>query len=317
MARFVIHGTTSITSHELPICETDEGQQQGQLPFVLPGWQLRLAIADEWADDDFPFFIEAVPDAHLATEEAVDRLQRQLFLMLSFVAGREIGLAVTAGLNAADQVVWGQWSSPRTGTGQWRWCPDHLVNDALPELAQGFSKLATDTTMEKVVDRAINLYLAANGTQPLDVRIPVAASGLELLAWAVLLAQRWLTTDGMSRLSVAAYRQRLLLRWGDIPIDVPDTFAALEGRRASLRSQPDPAGPEVIAAIRNGLVHPPKQLTDLEWPTVDEMAQAWRLGMNYLELVIMRLLGYEGHYLPRLQIVDRWVTDTAVVPWAR
>jgi hypothetical protein len=312
--RLLIHLSGRLSRHLFPACQTDAGEQ-AQLVYELPKWTLRLAAADEWRKgEEFPFVIEAVPDGLPVTSEAAAKLQRQLFLLLGFIAGREVELGATAGLDSTGRVVWATWETPRIGTGQWRWCPDHLVNDALPELARGFTQLAADPTMEKVADRAINLYLAANGTQPLDVRIPVLASGLELLAWAVLQTQQWLTTDAVGKLN-AAHMLRLLLQWARIPLAVPSSFTELEARRAAF-NQPDEAGPDVLTTIRNNLVHPPKKLARLEWPTNAEMAQGWRLGMHYLELAILRLLDYQGEYLPRLQVTTRFATDTKRVPWA-
>ncbi|TDC63553.1 hypothetical protein E1200_21990 [Actinomadura sp. GC306] len=312
----LIHVSGRLSDQLFPVCQTD-AEEQGQLAFELPSWKLRLAAADEWREgEEFPFVIEAVPQNLPVTSEDAGQLQRRLFLLLSFIAGREVELGATAGLDSTGRVVWATWETPRIGTGQWRWCPDHLVNDALPELARGFTQLAADPTMEKVADRAINLNLTANGTQPLDVRIPVVASGLELVGWAVLQTQQWLTTDAVGKLN-AAHMLRLLLQWANISIDMPSSFTALEARRAAFNNQPDEAGPDLLTTLRNNLVHPPKKLAKLEWPTDDEMKQAWRLGMHYLELVILRLLDYQGQYLPRLQLINKWVTDTETVPWAK
>ncbi|MBO2448665.1 hypothetical protein J4573_16305 [Actinomadura barringtoniae] len=311
--RFVIHLNGRLSDHPFPLCAT-QVEMQGQLPFALPDWTLRLVAVDEYREgEDFPFIIEAIPDALPVTRESVEQLQRRLFVILGFVAGREVGLALTAGLDGSDEVMWATWSTPRIGTGQWRWCPDHLVDDALPDLARGYALLTADTTMEKVVDRAMNLYLVANGTQPVDARIPLACSALELLAWAVLQSRQWITTDAYSKLT-AASSLRLLLQWAGIPVEIPSVFTALDARRRS-HGQPDWEAPDVLAKIRNDLVHPPKKLTQLEWPTSDEMAEAWRLSMHYLELVILRLLDYKGMYLPRLQLTSRWVTHTETVPW--
>jgi hypothetical protein len=313
--RFVIHASTPLAGQPFPLASDDDAAER-ELRLNLPGWRLRLTDPDECRYGmDFPFYIEAVPDAWPVTEEAIERLQWRLFVMLSFAAGTEAGLPLVAGVDDAGDVVWGDWSTPRTGSGQWRWCPDQLVNDALPALAQGFSQLANDPTMEKVTDRAINLYLTANGKQPVDARIPLACAALELLAWGILQTQQWVTTDALAKLTAAA-SIRLLLQWANVDIAVPPTFAALEARRRSL-GQADLAAPDALVKIRNDLVHPPKRLTQLEWPSSEEMQQAWRVSMEYLELVILRAVNYQKHYLPRAQLTSRWVTDTELVPWAR
>ncbi|WP_301174582.1 hypothetical protein [Actinomadura geliboluensis] len=306
----IIHVTGDRLKTQLPSVDTPDGEQ-GQVIFTLPDWTLRL-VADA---QPYAFIIEATPSSLPMTIDAVEFLEQRLFLILSLLRGREAGLTAIAGIHGHGQVVWAEWTKPRRATGQWKWCPDHLFAEALTDLAPAFTKLADDPTMEKVIDRAINLYLTANGTQPIDARIPVACSGLELLAWAVLQTEQWLTTGAFDKLWAAA-NLRLLLQWSGIPIDVPSEFSDLEARRLSL-GQADLAAPDVVLKIRNDLVHPPKKLSKLEWPSPAEMQQAWRLCMHYMELVILRLLGYQGQYLPRLQLTVRWVSNTEPVPWAK
>jgi hypothetical protein len=153
--------------------------------------------------------------------------------------------------------------------------------------------------------------VAANGPEVLDFRIPVACTGLELLSWAVLQRHLWLTKDGLGRLP-AGSRVRLLLHWASIPVELPSHFGALAARRARL-SQPDAAGPELIFGVRNSLVHPPKRIEEPEWPNRDELLETWQLATWYLELAVLRLLGYEGEYLSRLRL-GGWEFDTEPVP---
>ena len=314
--RLILHISGPLSDHPLPAHQTESSPQaQPQLPLTLPGWDLRLAKADEpEAVDYFSFVVDAIPRNLPLGQDATERLSRQVFTLLSLVAGQEIGVGPLVGLNAAGRVVWAEWYAPRFRPGQspWRWCPKHLVNQALPVLAIGLSSLADDLALQAVVDRAVNHLLAANGPEVVDVRIPVACSGLELLGWAVLQRHQWLIRDGLGRLPASA-RVRLLLHWAGIPPDLPDEFGALAARRGRL-GQHDLAGPELVFDVRNDVVHPPKRIQDPEWPGHDELVEAWQLATWYLELAIVRLLGYEGHYLSRLRL-DRWVGDEPV-PWS-
>ncbi|MGH7485499.1 MAG: hypothetical protein ACREMY_07830, partial [bacterium] len=74
-------------------------------------------------------------------------------------------------------------------------------------------------------------------------------------------------------------------------------------------------GPEVVFNIRNGLIHPPKDLQDPAWPNVDELFEAWQLATWQLQLVLLRVLGYEGDYWSRLRL-GRSEMDVEPVPWA-
>lgn len=104
-----------------------------------------------------------------------------------------------------------------------------MVESVLPTLAQGVSGLARDVATQKIVSRAIRYWMAANARGVvLDVKIPVACSGLELLAWAVLQQRGWLTTESVNKLNVAAHL-RLLLHCMSIPVGRPCALGLLSG----------------------------------------------------------------------------------------
>jgi hypothetical protein len=107
---------------------------------------------------------------------------------------------------------------------------------------------------------------------------------------------------------------RLLLQWAGIPVELPSQFGALAARGGRL-SQSDVAGPELIFDVRNNLVHPPKRIDEPEWPDRAQLLEAWQLATWYLELALLRLLGYEGEYVSRLRL-GGWDFDTEPVPWS-
>ena len=315
--RLVLHVTGPLSRWPLPSRETGSNEQaRPQLRWSLSGWDLRLAEASgPRAVDGFSFVVEAIPHDLLLGLDATERLVDQVFLVLSLIAGQEIGVGPVVGVDAAGRVVWADWYAPRFRPEQsaWRWCPRDQVNQALPALATGLSSLADDPALQQVVDRAGRHLLAANGPEVLDVRIPVACSGLELLGWAVLQRHQWLTRDGLGRLPASA-RVRLLLQWAGIPVELPTQFGALAARRGRL-GQPDAAGPEVLFDVRNNLVHPPRRIEEPEWPDRDQLLEAWQLATWYLELTVIRLLGYQGEYVSRLRL-GGWIGDTELVPWS-
>jgi hypothetical protein len=225
--RLVLHLSGPLSRWPLPSRETDSGKEaQPQLPWSLSGWDLRLAEAGgPTAVEDFSYVVEAIPYDLPLSLETTERLSNQVFLLLSLIAGQEIGVAPVVGLDAAGRVVWADWGAPRFRPEQsaWRWCPRHLTNHTLPALAIGLTSLANDPALQQVVDRAGRHLLAANGPEVLDVRIPVACTGLELLAWAVLQRHQRLTRTGLDSLP-AKGRVRLLLQWAGIPAELPSQF---------------------------------------------------------------------------------------------
>ncbi|BFU43376.1 hypothetical protein KRMM14A1004_16130 [Krasilnikovia sp. MM14-A1004] len=281
----------------------------------MPGWQVVLAEVNSAADArESAFVIQATPDRLPVSIEEVSHLRERLFLLLSFAAGKEIGLGPDVGLDGSRQVVWATWGAPRYSTREpgRTWCPDNIYNEALPMLARGLSDLADKPTLEKAVLRAIDYLLAAQGHQPLDVRLPVACSGLELMGWAVLQHFGWATADTLGRLSAAA-TATLLLQWARIPTSIQPDQKALIGRQTRV-GQRDWRGPDVIFNVRNGLVHPPKKFDAPEWPMGKEVDQALTLALSYLETTILRALSYAGKYSNRLS--TKWLGQTESVPWS-
>jgi hypothetical protein len=123
----------------------------------------------------------------------VGRLRRRLFILLSLLANREVGVGPLCGCRERDAVVWAEWGAPRvrSGPAPFRWCPPQNLDKALPALAEGFTGLAADPAMEKIVDRSVNHLLVTCGAELIDARIPVLTAGLELLARGQLRRNGW------------------------------------------------------------------------------------------------------------------------------
>jgi hypothetical protein len=310
--KLVLHVCGELTNHPLPLIDVPNGRQ-GQLSLSLPGWELRLAAAEPHTANGFRFVVEATPTSATMADEDAFRLQRQVFVLLSLVTEREIGVGPVVGLDLDDRVKWAAWGAPRFRTGRpgVRWCPEHLVADALPVLVNSYATITADPAFELVLDRAVNHLLVANGSEPLDIRIPVACSGLELLGWAVLQREQSVDPRELHNAGIVAQR---LLQWAGIPVE-PQRFPALAARRDRLKKT-HWAAADIIFNVRNKLVHPPRRLDEPEWPTHDELLEAWQVVTWYLELAILRVLGYEGEYSSRLSL-GRSVWETEPVPWSR
>jgi hypothetical protein len=289
--------------------------RQPQIDFELPGWNLTLVVGDR-ETDAFCALVKAVPKTGEIELNDVEKLDRRLFLLLSFIANREVGAGAVAGLDHSGEIVWSSWAPPRIDSQRApiRWCPEPLIGEALPMLGSGFSAFDSDEAMVEIVDRAIGYSLAANENVLLDVKIPIACSGLELLSWAVLQREGVMRSGDERRKLGPDGMVRLLLDWAGIPAAVPAKMRELEHRREQ-RCEKFSGGPEVLFNVRNGLVHPPKRLDDLEWPNPEEMFHAWQLATWYLELGILRTLDYDGAYWSRLRL-GRSAYDLEPVPWA-
>lgn len=291
------------------------GNSQPQVDFELSGWNLTFVPGDRKIDA-FCALVKAEPKDGEVDLVDVERLSRNLFLLLSFIANREVGAGAVAGLDQAGAVVWSYWIPPRMSSHRApiRWCPEFLVPEALPILGSGLSGFQTDEAMAEIIDRVIGYSLAANDNALLDVKVPIVCSGLELLSWAVLQRERIMRTGDERHKLGPGGMLGLFLDWAGIPVAVSAEMEELEQRREQ-RCQDGSAGPEVLFNVRNGLVHPPRRLDDPEWPQPEEQFQAWQLATWYLELGILKTLGYNGEHWSRLRL-GRSTYDLEPVPWS-
>ncbi len=111
----------------------------------------------------------------------------------------------------------------------------------------------------------------------------------------------------------AAAVLRLLLGWAGISPIVPGSLRDLDAIRTADANLVDAAG--AVAWIRNRLIHPPKKVGS-GWPGSPALIDAWRVEMQWAELLILRLLGYQGRFGSRC-IEGRAVGELEPVPWAQ
>ncbi|MDQ3936151.1 MAG: hypothetical protein M3340_16130 [Actinomycetota bacterium] len=285
------------------------------IDFALPGWDLRLVpVVREVDERAFAAVVEA-RSAEPLTLELVERLGYRLFVLLSFVSGREVGVGPVCGLDDDDQIAWARWAPPRLRTGKAPagWCPAHVLPRALPAVADGFSSLASDPGLQAMIDRAVEMLLSADSPEIVDVQVITACAGLELLAWAALRRHGWLDADAFAKINTGS-AVRLLCRWAGVDPDLPDALPALQTRRKQ-GGPADGGGPEMLFGVRNRVVHPPKKLDDPAWPNGDELIESWQLATWYLQLALLRLLGYNGYIWSRLRLGNSEM-DVEPVPWA-
>lgn len=159
--------------------------------------------------------VQRIDGASFQASDLTD-LRAALFGVLSFARGALVGIALPTGFDSAGAVTWCEWSV--TLASPWKprltWFDDTCSNE-LGALLTHWIEKADDEFWRDVLQRAVRIVVSANDADPLDVSIPTACTGLELLAWAVLeIDQQWLKeADG--ELNTAG-RFRLLLRWADI-----------------------------------------------------------------------------------------------------
>jgi hypothetical protein len=253
-------------------------------------------------------------DGSAYDDERLKQLLCCLHYCLSFALGRWVGIALPVGFDLNGSKVFEQWGMPIAADGSWKgptsWFDDRH-GQSLIDLFPGFYELWNREPWKRPLEQAIYWYLGAcdRGTGiGVDTGLVIAQTAFELLAWNHCVRDRRMVSEdafkprGLS----AANRFRLLASSLEIPIDLPPTLTALHAKRGKKWVD----GMDAITDIRNSLVHPHDER---QLPKGSEF-DAWRLSMWYLNLIILRLCKYNGHYGNRLN--RRSAGELELVPWA-
>ena len=230
-------------------------------------------------------------------------LIKSLRAFLSFVLGANCGII---SLHGADQngnhipVRWGMESATP-------WSRDRSLlltvggGDDLRTVFSGFYRSISDGTWGENIFNAIDWYVHSNEA-PFHVGIVLSQTSLEVLSNSLI------EKTTRRRLRAAARIQEGLSR-SKIPAAIPPAFGDLEkfAHSKNLKS-----GPEVLACLRNYLVHGNLQSRKLPSRVVLE---AHELCQWYIEMLLLRKFGYEGRYQSR--IVGTRESSISEVPWAR
>lgn len=252
----------------------------------------------------------------------IERLDRKAFdgngaeylldsfhFFLSFVRGSWTPPVLPIGLNKEGEKVWEKWDIGNVGA--WRFRPSWFDEDngqLLAEVFPGFWRLWRADIWHWPLRMAIQWYLCSN-TNAGDAGIILTQAALELLAWTLAVKEkRLVSAKAFGKKLSAAAKLRLALSSLNIPTDIPAELTRLTFRAKEF-SWLD--GPQAFATIRNRTVHPHHKGKP---ESLDVIADAWRLGQWYVELILLALCGHVGKYSKRLGI--QRMGAVIPVPWA-
>lgn len=296
----------------------------------------------EWVTPEWRITIDEVPEftklrnqlrdggyaiTHVARVERMDgrsfrpkqlqSLLTPLGMFLSFVRGSWCVPILVVGFTNKHGRVWEMWETPDmfripSQSAVVSWFPEQH-SDEVANLFGKFCGMWLSEKWQEVLRMALGYYFFANAPDAdREPQLIVAQAALEMLAHAILVdEERALSTKGFDELS-AADKIRLLQMWANIPKDIPKNLNMLT-EAARQENWRDSA--EVITGLRNLLAHPNRQKIRNYFSKPRGVAWgATQVALWCIELILLRLLGYEGVYNNRTK--RGWAGEVEPVPWA-
>jgi hypothetical protein len=243
------------------------------------------------------------------SSEEAQTLLNVLHDAMSFAAGRWVAPVFVRGVGSDQHIAWKEWGTrplqPDLGGGE-TWFDAHHAN-TLAEILPGIWKLREDAGRVETFHSALYWYIRSRGDAAgVDGGIILLQAALELLSWQVFVGDsKVLSREKFGKLR-ADDHLRLLIESCGIPTGIPPGLSELASKANELKWSD---GPKALAAVRNRLVHPDKRK---QFPYYD----AWRLAAWYVELVLLKMLGFTGVYSDRTK-AQRCVGSVDPVPWAK
>ena len=253
-------------------------------------------------------FVRCSDGESFSVEEA-HKLLDGLHLFLSFAGGGDCGVTLISGSNENGEPAWEQWGTysafPWFDLSSWL---DHRLNNdaALSTAFSGFWRKMEPTTdaPDDPVRIALYWYLRSNESNALQASIILTQAALERLARQLLPSKRYKT------LNSAARKIRAVLQDTEIDTVIPQCFKEL---RTVRKAKGICDGPEILSEIRNDLVHAKMRAN----VCLDAYLEARDLGQWYVELLLLKLFGYNGKYANRLAYKYEDIGEPEIVPWAQ
>lgn len=231
-----------------------------------------------------------------ALDEAEDCLAG-LHWFLSFVRGMWTSPILMQGRSLRGRHTLSVWSEGRTDPwgGAFRWC-DPTGWKAAQEAYAGYAALWVDPVWQQGLRVAIGLYISANKPSPLENAIIAAQSGLELLGWLQLVEGRRVAAPVWTdpRQYPAHRKMRELLGLANVDPAIPARLTKLPGLNQAWRD-----GPDVVAGVRNQLVHPTRARGRVGWQP-EVLFETWLLASWYLELGLLHAMDVRNAVRNRL-----------------
>jgi len=250
------------------------------------------------------------PDGATFAGKDAEEALHALKLFFSFAKGIWCNPLCAVGFDASGNRIWESWSSPEAAWhSAFSWFDPHH-SEQLTGLFPGFITKWNHEDWREALTEVIYWYQNSNSSRGIDAGIILTQAAIERLSYEYSVKDRKLIEANGFKDLRASDKLRLLFSSLDIPIDIPNSLPEMTKLAKQFKWIDSP---HALTEIRNSLVHPENRRRG---HYSDIYAEAWNLGLWYLELALLRICGYSGSYSNRLAST-RWVGTVEEVPWQR
>ncbi|BDI17758.1 hypothetical protein ANSO36C_35600 [Nostoc cf. commune SO-36] len=250
------------------------------------------------------------------TKDADDVLEA-LHWFVSFCRGFRTSPILLVGYDNSSEKVWENCTYSYT-TSAWRsvhsWFADSQDSCSLGKLFPGFLNRWRSTTWNQPIRFAIHWYLESIAQAgAVQGSIVLMQAAFEILAWTLLVEEKGIISQQEFEKLKAAEKLRHLLSQCGVPLKIPDSLTELLKASKELNWVD---GAQALTEIRNAIVHPnPKKRQKYLNRPFPEQIDAYKLGLWYLELILLNLFEYKGKYFNRIANKEFYQENIEVVPW--
>ena len=230
----------------------------------------------------------------------------------SFANGSYCPCVLPTGYRYLKQPLWQQWNMPHVSlnNSNQNWFSAIRSLECF-QAADCFYKCWQDEAKRQWLKTAIGLYLASTRTTDnIELALANAQIPLEMLTWVALMEENSLMSEESFEKLPAADKIRALSFWLNVSTAIPHRLEELR------QAMPGVDLPKAIVDLRNLLIHQTPQ-NRRKYLQVPEGAfyHAWQVNLWYIELTLLKLTGYSGHYFNRIGKPSEKSYD--VLPWTK
>jgi len=243
-----------------------------------------------------------------------NKVLEALFWIFTFTNSAYTSCVLPHGFRHEGHPVWVQLSNVKSQSDlpSQCWFPVHQPEKGF-SISNSMFTVLNDDTHDDWLRLAVSIYISAcQNIGGAELALSQAQIALELLCNVIIQERNSILSDeGLDKLP-AADRIRVALLWANIPKSIPTTFSSLSFAFAKQKSCD---GPTAITEIRNALIHPSK-LKRIRLNSIPRQArfEAWQLSLHYVELLILKLLDYQGPFTSRITAPGQGGVEE-MVPW--